>query len=895
MMKMIIERVHLKDFLSHSDTEIHFSAGVTAIIGPNGAGKTSVIDGIIFALFNERVRGDRITDIIKRGRDLARVELVFSESGNTYTIMRTRSHRTGEAEIYEGDTLIARTHKEVTEAVFRILGMDRETLMNSFFIRQGEITGLIEASPADRKRLISRLIGIDKLESAWNKMREVVDYFEDKAKEYDIKKAVMEEKKRILKELNAEISAIKRDKEAKTEKLNDIMAEFESVKRELSHLKKVRARYQRLSEDVLRLGERVSALNEKMARVERDLMDAEHASEEMRALEPLILRMENLERYVKMITEIERLKREYGGMKEERAEIRRLIDDMMRNRHDHIRYEEISSKLERMKEEEKNIKEHERRFMELKSRDDALNMEIERMKMEIEHIRSRALKFLRDASVAAKENRMNELDARIHSIDRVLRELIDEKGRIRGRMKEITKNMRIIDEASECPVCRRPLHAEHREKVRKAFEKELQTLSDELRRIERDIEEKHGEMESLRHEKDEIGMIDVARLEMLMRSMKDKESEKERIERTEAELSEILQKLERLREDIRRLEQEKRKYERGYQEYIAAEKALGGRNLDSIDDKMRKLNEEIENYEAEVSLTVEKLGYLPEDAEEELKVMREKKERYAVLKEKVSSIERLSAEIEILRGELERVREEKSEKEREIEMTGFSAERYEECERRYHEIAKEVERLRTTIRNMEERENQLRSRLKSEEAEFDNLRSELTSLSRLKDFVLALKDIREVFSKDKAQRLLRQRISPLISEYMRDFIERFNMDISDVEIDEDLEMRVIKRGGVISARAMSGGEKVAVAIALRLAIARALSSRMSSIVMDEPTTHLDEERRRELIEILKYFFKGARSILPQMIIVTHHREIEDAADNIILIENTDGNSQVKNL
>jgi len=49
--------------------------------------------------------------------------------------------------------------------------------------------------------------------------------------------------------------------------------------------------------------------------------------------------------------------------------------------------------------------------------------------------------------------------------------------------------------------------------------------------------------------------------------------------------------------------------------------------------------------------------------------------------------------------------------------------------------------------------------------------------------------------------------------------------------------------------------------------------------MDEPTTHLDEERRRELVRILNTFLRE-KSTVPQMIIVTHHQELEDLADNI---------------
>ena len=57
------------------------------------------------------------------------------------------------------------------------------------------------------------------------------------------------------------------------------------------------------------------------------------------------------------------------------------------------------------------------------------------------------------------------------------------------------------------------------------------------------------------------------------------------------------------------------------------------------------------------------------------------------------------------------------------------------------------------------------------------------------------------------------------------------------------------------------------------------------IMLDEPTIHLDAYRRQELIDLLKKM-----SIIPQMIIVTHDTDLEDAADNILRIEKEEGNS-----
>ena len=57
--------------------------------------------------------------------------------------------------------------------------------------------------------------------------------------------------------------------------------------------------------------------------------------------------------------------------------------------------------------------------------------------------------------------------------------------------------------------------------------------------------------------------------------------------------------------------------------------------------------------------------------------------------------------------------------------------------------------------------------------------------------------------------------------------------------------------------------------------------------MDEPTIHLDSSRRHELINLLKDM-----SLLPQMIIVTHESQLENAADNIIKVEKENGISKV---
>jgi len=71
---------------------------------------------------------------------------------------------------------------------------------------------------------------------------------------------------------------------------------------------------------------------------------------------------------------------------------------------------------------------------------------------------------------------------------------------------------------------------------------------------------------------------------------------------------------------------------------------------------------------------------------------------------------------------------------------------------------------------------------------------------------------------------------------------------------------------------LSGGMKQ------KLAFACATLHNPQILILDEPTIHLDQERKRELIDLLGDFKE--KNFLKQLIIITHDEEVEDRADLI---------------
>jgi exonuclease SbcC len=190
--------------------------------------------------------------------------------------------------------------------------------------------------------------------------------------------------------------------------------------------------------------------------------------------------------------------------------------------------------------------------------------------------------------------------------------------------------------------------------------------------------------------------------------------------------------------------------------------------------------------------------------------------------------------------------------------------------------------LHSTIEYKKRRILELRNEIKTLEVLQNECRS-------LKDFKVFLEKIRFVFHKDALQKELRKRVRPLIEEYTREVFLSFNLPYSDLTLTDDYSITVHGVNGEESVDMLSGGERIAAALALRVGLSRALAGqRLELLILDEPTIHLDQPRRRELVEIVRNL-----SIIPQSIVVTHDKEFEEAADRVIEVEKVNGVSVVR--
>lgn len=199
-------RLTARKFLGLENVEIRFDQGdLFVIVGPNGAGKSSILEALFFALYGRGIRVERgRQELLHRGfsKDTMRVELEFFLGDRFFRVIREFSLKKGGAAVLErreGEIWkpICSGEQAVNREIEKILGFDASTFRSSVFLAQGETLNFVEATPADRFRILSSLFGLDILDVVRERAREDLNRLEGEIKPQEARLRILEEKNLI--------------------------------------------------------------------------------------------------------------------------------------------------------------------------------------------------------------------------------------------------------------------------------------------------------------------------------------------------------------------------------------------------------------------------------------------------------------------------------------------------------------------------------------------------------------------------------------------------------------------------------------------------------------------------------------------------------------------------
>lgn len=446
---MILNNLKLTNYKQYATLSLDFREGLVGVIGKNGAGKSTLFEAILYCLFGrEESNKALVRSAFADPKANVELALEFTIGESLYRVRREfrgKAMAVG-AELFKNDELIAKGVSAVNEELVKALHIERDAFKRSVFSGQKELDELSNASKEERRRIVRRMLGLDRLDDIQAQVKSDIR---------DLKFRIAGQEQNLL---DAPTEAALQEQITEAEiSLKTNQADFEKENRNLRAVEeKYRAEKVKFDEEEGRLRQ-FNALNSALAQLKERLAGLRTQQDS------LAQKSRDLQR------QKEKLDNERGAFSqflEERNRFSNLDKERQRHINRSARLDKMAETRALLKEVQAKIDDYQRQLAQKTEVDAALN---EKQKLVAE---------LEDA-IKAKLAEHSALDGQIGGIQAGIRE-----------RSEKLKNLRALGQAGQCPTCLQPLQegyeralAELEQEVNALQGKQLQVLEAEKKSI----------------------------------------------------------------------------------------------------------------------------------------------------------------------------------------------------------------------------------------------------------------------------------------------------------------------------------------------------------------------------------------------------------------------------
>lgn len=625
---MILCKLRLENFKKYTSYAIEFDEGLVGIIGKNGSGKSTIFEAILFALYGE-LKNKGYKEIIRNSnattKDAVVVELDFEFDSVEYRVSREFRGKalSANAKLYKNEDLITSGAKEVTASIINLTKMSKDAFLHTLFASQKELTSLSSLKNEDRKKMIRKLLGLEK-----------IDFIE---------KELVEKSRQLKREISAfaevllsleEVNSKKETIQEYTNKQTSLEKQCESFAKEL---------------DSIRLQE----LDIKKA------LEVYTKTKESRA--NLFSKLELLKNTINSHTTTkDKLNQEIKILEQKQDELKGLQS---------IKQEYISLH-DSIKEQEK-LKEYFLRKVGLIKEQETLRAQYTKSKETISRLEFETKEydeFLQEAQIQEQKQKelTNQIEDKRREEKRVLQDIAGEEKLIRDINQKI-ENIHTLGRDSNCPTCTRPLLDEYDNVlysldslVQKAQKEKIDKSKEELEHIEKSKKELEENLKKLNKEHLELSKS----INLCESKKRDLQKEKEhfsKVEKQGLKNKEELEKLQNYTYDNNHHETlvEKQKELKSKYEYVLSLETMLKR-LDSIKEEQETTSKNIEKYSKEYEekeLEYKTINYDEVKHQEKQKefetIQKQKEEKSNILNDQKVQIATIQGQIKTINQSLE--------------------------------------------------------------------------------------------------------------------------------------------------------------------------------------------------------------------------------------------------
>lgn len=903
---MIIETLELENFKSYKNSTIKFKQGISLILGENGSGKSSILEAISFVLFGKLNTNldDAIRKPISEDDEVKQmsVTLTFKHQGKKYRIKRQRKNKTtvilhdisGEKPF-----TMSKTTESVNNDIKNILNIDYDAFQNAVYIKQGEITKLTDSKPAEKKKLISKLLNIESLEKAYDNIREVILTYENKKTYNQGKLQSYDEKLDEKKQTQQKIEQLQKEKEELKKQLKQTIKELEDYQKEKQLQQSQKSEYQLITNEIENKQKEYQRLNNEINNIKTSLEEIESDEKQIKQIETKIQQLpeliqakdahekSNTIQYTKLnpinqrINEINKHKQTLTNTKEDYEKYNKLINTEKQLQTTRDKLNEDVNQNTIIKTQIENIKQiYEKRGEELK--------ECTKQAVNIFHIGFKSMLEIKEHIQKQRKLQEDKIDTLNKQKQQNNSKIETNKNMIQSTNKSLED---LINTTDTCPICQSEITHKKHVQLEEQYKNKIQQYKQENLILTKEIQEIDINLVQLQKSYDELFKINVDSIDEKQEEYNNLKSEYK--QRSEKEYPKIQQKQDeyiKCKEDLKIIQTQIDKLQQNYESYKVSENYLKtAGNLEQLVAEKQKYETQQKKYIQQARQLMLK-NNIKDNLNHHIQYLEKLKEEQNTLKGKVMNKEDKQKQLENRKEQLQTTTHNMSELNIKLQKLSYDEVKYDAITKIYDETLKLYNYTKEQLSANERETEIMKDTLVKISKELENLNIIKDETQNIIDFIKLLEIIRETYSKDGVQSDLREEVKPQIEHNTMNIFQEFGFNYSSINLDRDYNITVKSHGEELNLNQLSGGERIVIALALRLAIAKTISqSSMELLILDEPTIHLDYERRSSLLEIISKI-----NLVPQMLVVTHDDEMEALSNNIIKVNKQNAISHIEN-
>ncbi len=832
--------------MAYRDAGLDFQGIHLAVLtGENGAGKSSLLDAITWVLWG-KARAKRDDELIHLGQSDMEVEYTFDLGGNVYRLIRKRdASKRGRSDLAFHiedaggwrtltETSLRLTQKKVNDT----LRLDYDTFINSAFLLQGRADEFTTKAPGKRKEILSDILGLG-----------IYDVYGERAK----KQAV--EKERGAAALVAKIDQIEQEL-AKESHYRAELATSQQAAAELSQqLQSAEKDMDLLREQHRGINDKQRQLDDLMGRVKQAEIDIQDTVEQVSGAENQIVQYrEILDRRAEIEAGLESL-----------AAARTAVKDWDERLQTSLKLSERKNELDAA-------------FNQAKA---AIEADLREVKAQIDLMTPKA------ALIDAQRTQLTEAQSALETLEalsneretqqNILTEIKEETARLTEQNKQLKVEMNDIkdkltqleDAGSACPICRRPLDADHQAEVLAQFQSEGKAKGDQFRDNQTRLKNRANEQDIVQKQ--------ISEADKQLRGLSTAQGKV-------AKLTQSLEEAEQAAVDLQTAQEKQAELQEQIDSQAFASEVVAA--LDEVNTELSTLGYDGAAHnqakaDVEALRPVEDEGRMLADAEKRIT-------------EAEKRLEKAQARHTRLVEQTETDRKRVTELEAETSNLG-------ELSRRLNEASAEVDRLGREHRFARDKVAMVNQQL-NHITNLGKQRGELEDdLQEIREVQSVFRELQIAFGRNGIQALLIESAIPEIENEANTLLHRMTDGRMHIRFEtqraakssdntiETLDIRIADEVGTRDYEMYSGGEAFRVNFAIRIAMSKVLArragARLQTLVIDEGFGTQDGQGRERLVEAIN----AIQNDFEKIIIITHIAELSDAFPvKINIWKNNDG-------